>query len=189
MHGVSVPRGHLTCTTRDLVLATEAYSVKGRPVTRPEQPIPIRDVSPRISQINMFARDHRLLMQFYAALLGFHEVAQWTSPIFCCLDAGGVNLGFHAQQAYDLLALAPRKPQTETVNVYATFELPDTAAVDLGVERAVALGAAIIKPTYRTYYDSYQVVLADPEGNVFQIVANNSWPQLNGTATGQVRTD
>jgi len=123
----------------------------------------------RLSYVNVFARDHRALLRFYEDLLGFPELPQWRSPIFGCLDAGGAILGFHAEQAYDMLALADRKPQAPAVNVYVTFELVDIAAVDLGVERAVALGARIIKPQYRTYYDSYQAVLADPEGNVFRL--------------------
>ena len=47
---------------------------------------------------------------------------------------------------------------TPGVDVYATFELSNVAAVDLGVERAKTLGAEMIKPQYRTYYDSYQAV-------------------------------
>jgi predicted enzyme related to lactoylglutathione lyase len=123
----------------------------------------------RLSYVNVFAHDHRTLMRFYAELLGFPELLQWRSPIFGCLDAGGVILGFHAEQAYELLGVAERKLTAPGVNVYATFELADVAAVDLGVERAKALGAKIIKAQYRTYYDSYQAVLADPEGNVFRL--------------------
>jgi predicted enzyme related to lactoylglutathione lyase len=123
----------------------------------------------RLSYVNVFARDHIVLMRFYAALLGFAEVAQWSSPIFGCLDAGGVILGFHADKAYDLLDVVDRKPTRPTVNVYATFELPDVAAVDRTVERAIELGAQLVKAQYRTYYHSYQAVLADPEGNVFRL--------------------
>jgi predicted enzyme related to lactoylglutathione lyase len=123
----------------------------------------------RLSYVNVFARDHRALMRFYADLLGFSELEQWRSAIFGCLDAGGAILGFHAEQAFELLAVADRKPRTPAINVYATFELANVAAVDAGVERAVALGATLIKPQYRTYYDSYQAVLADPEGNVFRL--------------------
>lgn len=119
--------------------------------------------------MNVFARDRLGLMRFYATLLGFAEVPQWSSPIFGCLDAGGVMLGFHAEQAYGLLDVADRRPATSTVNVYATFELPEVASVDRSVAHAIELGATLIKPQYRTYYDSYQAVLADPEGNVFRL--------------------
>ncbi len=34
---------------------------------------------------------------------------------------------------------------------------------------AVEAGATLIKPPYTTYYNWYQAVLMDPEGNVFRI--------------------
>jgi hypothetical protein len=37
------------------------------------------------------------------------------------------------------------------------------------VPLAVAKGATLVKPPYKTYYNWYQAVLLDPEGNVFRI--------------------
>jgi len=33
----------------------------------------------------------------------------------------------------------------------------------------VALGGAVVKPVYTTYYNAQQVVLTDPEQNVFRV--------------------
>ena len=123
----------------------------------------------RLSYLNLFARDIEALAGFYARLLGFAEVEALRSPIYRCLDAGGTLLGFNAEAAYDLLDLADRKPRTPAVTAYATFELDSVAAVDAGVDLARQLGSSLIKPPYRTYYNAYQAVLADPENNVFRL--------------------
>jgi predicted lactoylglutathione lyase len=41
--------------------------------------------------------------------------------------------------------------------------------VDELTPKAVSLGAKLVKPPYKTYYNWYQAVLLDPEGNVFRI--------------------
>ncbi|MBL8382165.1 MAG: glyoxalase [Burkholderiales bacterium] len=123
----------------------------------------------RFSYFNLLARDIDALAGFYAGLLGYPEVAALRSPIFRCLDAGGVLLGFNAWAAYDLLGMSDRVPDRPATAAYATFELDSAAAVDACVERARQLGATLVKAQYRTYYHAYQAVLADPEGNVFRL--------------------
>lgn len=130
----------------------------------------------RLSYVNLFARDIDALANFYAQLLGFTEVEALRSPIYRCLDAGGVLLGFHAPAAYELLELQSRIPDRPATSVYATFEVESVAAVDAGVGRAVELGAAQVKAPYRTYYHAWQAVLTDPEGNVFRLNHNLSRP-------------
>jgi len=127
-------------------------------------------VTGRLAYINVFARDVDRLFAFYAGLFGLKELEALRSPIYRCLDANGAELGFHAQDAYKLLNLADRKPDGEApVSTYFTFELPDQAAVDAAVARAASAGARVVKAPYVTYYNSYQAVLADPEGNVFRV--------------------
>lgn len=130
--------------------------------------------SARLAYVNLFSRDPERLSSFYTALFGFSEIVGHRSPIYRCLDAGGIELGFNADKAYDLLGLADRRPQgdrqgNKAVSVYATFELASSAAVDALASRAAELGGEIIKAPYDTYYSARQAVLADPEGNVFRI--------------------
>jgi predicted enzyme related to lactoylglutathione lyase len=47
--------------------------------------------------------------------------------------------------------------------------LDQPADVSTGAERAVALGGAVLKPPYATYYGEWQTVLSDPEGHVFRL--------------------
>jgi predicted enzyme related to lactoylglutathione lyase len=124
----------------------------------------------RLAYVNLFATDIDALSSFYAALFGFPEIASHRSPIYRCLDAGGLEFGFNAQDAYDLLGLGDRKPQSDKpVSAYFTFEVASASEVNRLASRATELGADILKPPYDTYYNARQAVLADPEGNVFRI--------------------
>jgi predicted enzyme related to lactoylglutathione lyase len=125
----------------------------------------------RLAYANVFANDIDALSQFYAKLLGFPELPDRASPIYRCLDAGGgLEFGFNAPLAYELLGVANRKPgNTSSVTVYLTFEVASASDVDAIAADAIALGGWLIKPPYDTYYNARQTVLEDPEGNVFRI--------------------
>ena len=122
-----------------------------------------------IRDVNLFAADPERLAGFYADLFGFTEIEAVRSPIFRCLDAGGVRLGFNGPEAYDLLDLSDRRRTDGSLGCYVTVEVEDDAAVDAKAGRAVERGATLIKPPYETYYNAWQCVLADPEDNVFRI--------------------
>lgn len=125
----------------------------------------------RLAYVNLFARDIERLSLFYIALFGFEEIVGHRSPIYRCVDAGGIELGFNAGKAYDLLELGARRPRDDAapVTAYFTFEAGSVAEVDALVPRVVELGGSVVKPPYTTYYNAHQAVLADPEGNVFRI--------------------
>jgi predicted lactoylglutathione lyase len=115
-----------------------------------------------LSYVNVFAQDIEALSGFYRDLFGFTEIPAIRSPIFVGLSTGQSCLGFNAQDAYGLLNLAGEK-------FLLNIDVDSMAEVDRLVPVAVARGAAIVKPPYRTYYDWYQAVLFDPEKNVFRI--------------------
>ena len=125
----------------------------------------------RLAYVNLFARDIEVLSAFYMKLFGFDEIVGHRSPIYRCIDAGGIELGFNAGKAYELLELSRRRPERvpAPVTAYFTFEAESEAAVDALVARAVELGGAIVKPPSTTYYNAHQAVLSDPEQNVFRI--------------------
>lgn len=125
----------------------------------------------RLAYVNLFARDIERLSGFYLTLFGFSEIVGHRSPIYRCVDAGGIELGFNASKAYELLELSRRQPEAPVspVTAYFTFEVASVELVDQLAARAVELGGAIVKPPYSTYYNAHQVVLTDPEQNVFRI--------------------
>jgi predicted enzyme related to lactoylglutathione lyase len=123
--------------------------------------------TPYIQLVSIMCRDHVALADFYAAAFGFERVPEVGSPIFVALAAGGVGLGFHADEAFDLLEVGDRRGAATGNHV--TFDLGTAEAVDASVERFTALGATVVKGPFTTYYDARQVVFLDPEGNVFRV--------------------
>jgi len=125
---------------------------------------------------NLFCRDIEAQLQFYQALLQLPEAVGTRSPIYRAVETEHFQLGFNAPEAYALLGLADRRPDEaqlppRSVTGYATFMLATPEAVDAAGHQATALGGQLIKPPYATYYGQWQVVLADPEDNVFRLSA------------------
>ncbi|AFK57013.1 MAG: glyoxalase/bleomycin resistance/dioxygenase family protein [Tistrella sp.] len=121
-----------------------------------------------LSYVNVFARDVVALSGFYSEVFGFPEIEAIRSPIFRGIDAGGTAIGFNALDAYELLKLQDFA-ETKGVKFLLNIDVDTVDEVDAMVPKAVEKGATLIKAPYRTYYDWYQAVLLDPEGNVFRI--------------------
>ncbi|HCA24255.1 MAG TPA: glyoxalase [Pseudomonas sp.] len=122
----------------------------------------------KLSYVNVFARDIEALSGFYQRVFDFPEVEAIRSPIFVGLDAGTCCIGFNAPDAYELLHLAEHS-DTSGCKFLLNIDVDSPAEVDRMVPIAVEAGATLIKPPYTTYYNWYQAVLMDPEGNVFRI--------------------
>ena len=122
----------------------------------------------KLSYVNVFARDIEALSGFYQRVFDFPEVEAILSPIFVGLDAGTCCIGFNAPDAYELLHLAEHS-DTSGCKFLLNIDVDSPAEVDRMVPIAVEAGATLIKPPYTTYYNWYQAVLMDPEGNVFRI--------------------
>jgi predicted enzyme related to lactoylglutathione lyase len=120
-----------------------------------------------LSYVNVFARDIVALSQFYIDVFGFTEIEKIRSPIFRGLDTGQSSLGFNALDAYGLLKLDAS--DVSGIKFLLNIDVSSVAEVDRMTPKAVSLGAQLIKPPYKTYYNWYQAVLLDPEQNVFRI--------------------
>ncbi|MBA2964081.1 MULTISPECIES: VOC family protein [Ramlibacter] len=123
---------------------------------------------------NLFCRDIEAQMAFYRDVLQLAERTELRSPLYRALAARDVEIGFNAPGAYELLGLGQRRPDQRgpaPVTGYATFMAESPAAVDGAAQRAAERGATVVKAPYRTYYGDWQVVLEDPEGNVFRVGA------------------
>ena len=121
-----------------------------------------------LSYVNVFAADIVALSGFYMEVFGFPEVETIRSPIFRGIDAGTCCIGFNAHDAYALLKLDDHR-ETSGVKFLLNIDVDDAQSVDRITERATGLGATLIKAPYKTYYNWYQSVLLDPEGNVFRV--------------------
>jgi uncharacterized glyoxalase superfamily protein PhnB len=121
-----------------------------------------------LSYVNVFAKDVVALSGFYQKVFGFTEIEAIRSPIFRGLETGKSALGFNALDAYDLLQLSGFS-DTKGVKFLLNIDVDSKDDVDRMVPVALASGATLVKPPYVTYYNWYQSVLLDPEGNVFRI--------------------
>ena len=86
------------------------------------------DPRPTLQLVSLLCRDHVALADFYTAAFGFPRVAEVESPIFVALDAGSVALGFHADEAHELLAIGDRRGGV-TAN-HVTFDVGTAKEVD-----------------------------------------------------------
>ncbi|RMN46338.1 hypothetical protein SAMN05444506_109144 [Pseudomonas syringae] len=121
-----------------------------------------------LSYVNVFAQDILALSGFYSKLFGFSEIEAIRSPIFRGLDTGKSCIGFNALDAYELLGLDEFTDSTGC-RFLLNIDVEEQSDVDRLVPQAVALGARLVKEPYLTYYNWYQAVLLDPEGNIFRI--------------------
>ena len=121
------------------------------------------------ADINLFCRDPVALMGFYRDLLGLPERNEARSPIYRALRLGDAKLGFNRTDAYALLGLSDRMPTDTGIRAYATFAIAEEGEVNALAARVPLLGGRVIKGPYRTYYNAWQVVAEDPEGNVFRL--------------------
>lgn len=121
-----------------------------------------------LSYVNVFARDVVALSGFYMKVFGFPEIEAIRSPIFRGLDTGKSSLGFNALDAYELLKLSEFS-ETKGIKFLLNIDVDSKDDVDRMVPVALEAGAKLVKEPYVTYYNWYQAVLLDPEGNVFRI--------------------
>ncbi|KPX42569.1 Uncharacterized protein ALO68_02341 [Pseudomonas syringae pv. helianthi] len=121
-----------------------------------------------LSYVNVFAQDIVRLSTFYSNLFGFREIEAIRSPIFRGLDTGRSCIGFNALDAYELLGLDEFAGSTGC-RFLLNIDVDEQLELDRLVPLAVAMGARLVKEPYLTYYNWYQAVLLDPEGNIFRI--------------------
>jgi uncharacterized glyoxalase superfamily protein PhnB len=108
------------------------------------------------------------LFEFYSTTFGLPEVVELHSEIFRGADVNGLTLGFSAPVVYEMLHIEEWADAKGTTQ-YLTFELPSDDEVTMATDRAIAHGARLLHEPYETYYNAWQSVLADPDGNVFRI--------------------
>lgn len=121
-----------------------------------------------LSYVNIFAKNIIALSNFYMDVFGFTEIEAIRSPIFRGVATGKSAIGFNALDAYELLKLSDYA-DTKGIKFLLNIDVDTPEEVDRMVPVALSKGATLIKEPYKTYYNWYQAVLLDPEGNVFRI--------------------
>jgi catechol 2,3-dioxygenase-like lactoylglutathione lyase family enzyme len=123
----------------------------------------------RISYASILAADIVALSAFYRDTLGLADITDDVTDIYRGLDTGtGTTLAFSAHAVYSLLGIDDRRDAKGTKQ-YITFELDSDDEVERVMQLAVDNGATLVKGPFETSYDAWQVVLADPEDNIFRL--------------------
>lgn len=117
-----------------------------------------------------FARDVDRMAQFYIDALGLQEIVASAGGGYREVRAGPVKIGFAHQGAYAMLDLDDENEPTGLRSIL-TFDVGSAENVGAAVDRAVAAGAALVKPAYATHFGTLHAVLLDPEGNALRISA------------------
>lgn len=122
-------------------------------------------------EVSCFTRDVDALANFYAALFEVPFIEAVKSPIYRALDFHGTRLGIHDRKAYELLEISDRviEGSPKPVGTYITCNVGSRAELDAYLAKALSLGAKVLKAPYVSYYNAYQVVLADPDDNMFRL--------------------
>lgn len=123
---------------------------------------------PYLSYVNIFAENIVSLSSFYMNLFDFKEIVEIRSPIFRGVSTGKSAIGFNAYDAYELLGVLEEKDATG-IKFLLNFDVDSECQVSMLTEKATGLGASLVKNPYKTYYNWYQSILKDPEGNLFRI--------------------
>ncbi len=124
-----------------------------------------------LSYVTLITRDVAALPDFYVALFGLPEVETSRSERYRELVLGDTLLGFPSTDAYRALDMTDQADPTG-VRALLTFRAEDPAAVTRLTDRAVALGARLVKAPFATGFGHVLSVLLDPEGNGFRISAH-----------------
>ena len=123
---------------------------------------------------NIFCDDVEKQKQFYAAILGWDDIPEASSPIYRVLQGNGFQLAFNGVPAYELLGLKDRerrRTSTSSAGTMVTFVVEDWATVDEIAHKVPELGGSIVKGPFATYYGQWQLVFNDPEFNIARITA------------------
>ncbi len=121
-----------------------------------------------ISLASYISADFVALFEFYSSTFDLPEVEELHSDIFRGADVSGLTLGFSAPVVYEMLNIQEWSEPKGTAQ-YLTFEMPSDEEVTAATKRAIDNGARLLHDPYETYYNAWQSVLADPDGNVFRI--------------------
>jgi catechol 2,3-dioxygenase-like lactoylglutathione lyase family enzyme len=121
-----------------------------------------------VALVSIFCSAHQDLAGWYRRVFGFREIESLTTPIFVALAAGPIALGFHHDDAYDLLGVSDDRFSRGT-KIHLTLAVDGDAAIDAAHRALAAHGATIVREPFTTYYGARQIVFRDPEGNLVRI--------------------
>jgi catechol 2,3-dioxygenase-like lactoylglutathione lyase family enzyme len=130
-------------------------------------------MNPQINAVLLGVRDLGRAKKFYADGLGCPVHQDHPGYVAFNLGGGTTNLGLYAWDALATDAGVPLEGSGFhgfTLN----YVVATTQIVDEVMGLAEAAGAKILKPAEKVQWGGYSGTFADPDGNVWKVVANAS---------------
>jgi len=127
--------------------------------THEEKPVPLRG----LRHLALRVRDLKSSRRFYEDLVGMQPVWQ-PDDLNLYLSSGTDNLALHQVGPTDVL-----KQEGQFLDHFG-FIAENETVVDRVYEKMKAAGVSIVKPPKRHRDESYSFYMADPDGNVIQIL-------------------
>lgn len=127
----------------------------------------------RLSLVTLGVEDLGRSTSFYEAL-GLQRSPASTDQV-SFFEAGGAILSLYGRDALAAdagLDLAGLGPGAQTL----AWNLGSSAEVDKAIVRMVAAGGGLVKPAEKTSWGGYVGYVADPDGHLWEIAHNPSFP-------------
>jgi uncharacterized protein len=128
------------------------------------------DFSFALNAVTLGVTDFERSVSFYEAL-GLPRKMRATGGDIAFFDAGGIVLSLFRWHMLAEDAVLPDEPRPQAFRGATLARMCRTdAEVDAVIERAVSIGARLLKPAHRTSYGGYSGYFADPDGHVWEAV-------------------
>jgi hypothetical protein len=131
--------------------------------------------APRLTVVTLGVADVPASARFYEAL-GFQRKFRATGDEIAFFDAGGVVIALWDwdKLAADACVEATPRPQAFGGTTLA-WNCATPADVDAAFEKAVEVGARVLRRPERTDYGGYRGYFADPDGHAWEVAYNPGW--------------
>ncbi|WP_070988897.1 VOC family protein [Halofilum ochraceum] len=126
-------------------------------------------MKPRISMITLGVRDLAQSVHFYEQGLGLPRMESPPEVAFFTLN--GSWLGLYGRESLADDAGVPAGG-TGFAGFTLAHYVDSEAAVDELLERAVSVGATLIKPARKVFWGGYSGYFADPDGYLWEVAHN-----------------
>jgi predicted lactoylglutathione lyase len=135
----------------------------------------------RLTLVTICVRDLAASTAFYEAL-GFRRKERGLKEV-AFFEAGGVILGLWTVGGMEKDANIEIDPSKGFRPMSLAWNCASPEEVDMGLARAVAAGAKVLRKAEKAFWGGYTAYFADPDEHIWEIAHNPGWPL---TADGRV---
>jgi predicted lactoylglutathione lyase len=128
----------------------------------------------RISLVTLGVGDIARSADFYAAL-GFRRRARGADGV-AFFEAGGVILSLWSVDELAKDARIVLSQSSGFRGVALAWNCASERDVDTAMERAIELGAALLRPPQKVFWGGYTGYFADPDGHIWEVAHNPVFP-------------